>query len=176
MGAHVGPEVCHITGRRLTMELRVATALFGHMGMELDLREEPPENIEILKAGIVLHKQHRELLHTGEFQRLDTPPHVNAVGVVSADRREALFSWCNMTGHRETVPGRIFFAGLDPDRRYKVQAVWPHPIKSITKPSILDATELGGDGVIVPGEALMQMGLQVPLMHPETCIIYRLES
>ena len=33
LGAHVGPSKCHITGRQLSMKLRVATALFGHMGL-----------------------------------------------------------------------------------------------------------------------------------------------
>eukprot|EP00903_Cladosiphon_okamuranus_P002613 g2611.t1 len=93
MGAHVGPETCHITGRRLSMEMRVATALFGHMGMELNLLEEAPANLEVLKAGLALHKQHRDLIHSGDFHRLDTPDHVNAIGVVAKDRSEALFSW-----------------------------------------------------------------------------------
>lgn len=174
MGAHVGPETCHITGRRLTMQLRVATAVFGHMGMELNLLDENPADLEVLKAGIALHKAHRELIHTGEYYRLDTPEHINAVGVVAEDHSEALFSWCNMTGHRETVPGRIFFAGLDKAKDYRVSAIWPSPLQSITSPSILDAANLAGDGIVLPGEALMQMGLQVPLLHPETCLIYKL--
>ncbi len=176
MGAHVGPETCHITGRRLSMDLRVATAFFGHMGMELNLLDENPTDMEVLKAGIALHKQHRNLLHTGDFHRLDTPAHVNAIGVVAPDQSEALFSWCNLTGHRETLPGRMFFVGLDPKRTYRVNIIWPSPVRSRTSPSIVEAAKLDGDGITVPGEALMHMGLQIPLMNPETCLIFRLQS
>jgi alpha-galactosidase len=176
MGTHVGPKVCHITGRQLRMEMRVATAFFGHMGMELNLLEEDGADLETLKAGIALHKKHRQLIHTGNLVRLDTPSHVNALGVVSADKTEALFSWANMTGHRETLPGRIFFSELESDIEYRVRIIWPSPIASRTRPSILDAADLGGEGTVFPGEALMCMGLQSPLLYPETALIYHLEA
>ncbi len=176
MGTHVGPKVCHITGRQISMEMRVATAFFGHMGMELNLLKETPKDLETLKAGIALHKQYRTLLHSGDFVRLDTPVHVNAVGVVSVDKCEAVFSWANMKGHRETLPGRLFFTELDSSKKYRVQIIWPAPVSSRSSPSILEAADLGGKGIILPGEALMQMGLQVPLMNPETCLIYALKA
>ena len=176
MGAHVGPRTCHITGRKLSMEMRVATAFFGHMGMELNLLRENAEDIETLKAGIALHKEYRALLHSGDFVRLDTPSHVNAVGVVSPDKTGAIFSWANLTGHRETLPGRLYFTELDPKKKYRVQIIWPSPMSSRTRPSIVEAANLGAEGVVLPGEALMQMGLQVPLMNPETCLIYALKA
>ena len=176
MGAHVGPERCHITGRRLTMDLRVATALFGHMGMELNLLEESRENLETLKAGIALHKQHRGLIHRGDYHRLDAPDHVNAVGVVAQDRGEALFSWCNMTGHRETLPGRLYVPGLDLNKLYRTNIIWPERVRSISRPSVLEALNLNEQGAVLSGEALEQVGLQVPLLHPETCLIYHFEA
>jgi alpha-galactosidase len=174
MGAHVGPETCHITGRRLSMDLRVATAFFGHMGLEMNLLDETPEDIAILKAGITLHKQHRSLLHSGDFYRMDTPKHVNAIGVVAADKHEALFSWCNVHGHRETLPGRIYFVGLNSDKKYRVQIIWPNDLKSITSPSIIEAASLTREGYVFSGEALMNVGLQNPLLHPNTCLMYYL--
>ncbi len=176
MGAHVGPKVCHITGRTLSMDLRVATAFFGHMGMELNLLTADAAELEILKAGISLHKEHRDLLHTGDFHRLDTSPSVNSVGVVSHDKKEALFSWCNLTGHRETLPTRIFFPGLDPKKLYRTQIIWPIDAKSLTAPSIIERTDLSGGGTLLPGEALMNMGLQTPLLYPETALIYKLTA
>ncbi|MEO0981439.1 MAG: alpha-galactosidase [Pseudomonadota bacterium] len=174
MGAHVGPAKCHITGRRLSMKLRVATAFFGHMGLELNLLAERPEDLKILKAGVALHKQHRALLHAGDVHRLDTPDHVNAIGVVSANRSEALFSWCNLTGRRETLPGRIVFAGLDPARQYRTRIIWPSPPRSITAPSIIEAADLGGEGIVLQGDGLMQAGLQTPHAAPETGFIFHL--
>lgn len=172
MGAHVGPATCHITGRRLSMELRVATALIGHMGMELNLLEASAAELEILKAGLALHKKHRALIHGGNFHRLDTPNHVNAIGVVARDQSEALFSWCNLTGHQHTLPGRMYVPGLDPAKRYRAQIVWPKRLRSVSHPSVLSALDLTGEGAILPGEALANAGLQIPLLHPETCLIF----
>jgi len=176
MGAHVGPQTCHTTGRRLTMEMRVASALFGHMGMELNLLKESERGLEVLIAGIALHKRHRELIHTGQFHRLDTPDHVNAVGVVSPAQDEALFSWCNLTGHRETLPGRLHVPGLDPTRDYRARIVWPRAVRSVSSPSVIDALDLAGEGSVLPAEALANIGLQVPLLHPETCLIYHFQG
>lgn len=176
MGAHVGPKRCHITGRRLNMRLRVATALFGHMGMELDLLSEEAADLDILKAGIALHKQYRLLLHSGDFFRLDTPDHVNAVGVMAEDQSQALLSWCNLTSHRETLPGRLYVPGLDRSRSYRTRIVWPQPARSVSQPSVLDALNLTEQGTVLPGEALAHVGLQVPLLHPETCLIYHFEA
>ena len=176
LGAHVGPETCHITKRRLPMELRVATALFGHMGMELNLLEESTETLAILQAGIRLYKQRRALLHSGDLFRLDTAKDVNAVGVVSKDRREALFSWCQMTGHQQTLPRRVRLTGLDPSKSYCLKAIWPQPLPVQSAPSIADALDLEGSGKSVPGETLMSLGFQAPLVYPETCIIYHLSA
>lgn len=174
LGTHVGPETCHITGRKLSMEMRVATAFFGHMGMEVNLNKETEQNLATLKAGIALHKTHRPLLHSGAYIRLDTPAHINAFGVVAHDQSEAIFSWANMGGHAETLPGRIFFSGLDAARQYRVQIIWPSPPVSQTQPSIIDAAKLIKGDTLFSGAALMNMGLQAPLLFPETCLIYHL--
>ena len=158
------------------MELRVATAVFGHMGVELNLLEENERDLETLKAGIALHKQHRELLHTGDFYRLETPAYANAVGVVSKDKSEALFSWCNLAGHAETLPARMYFSGLDPKTDYRLRIVWPCPVHSISRMSVIDALDLTGDGAMLSGEVLMTAGLQIPLMYPETCVLFYLAT
>lgn len=176
MGAHVGPATCHITGRKLRMALRIATALFGHMGLELDLLAASERDLTLLRAGIRLHKQNRTLLHSGHLHRLETPVHVSAMGVVATDRSEALWSWCNLTGHKDTLPGRFRAVGLDPVASYRVRIVWPIAVRTISRPSVLEALDLEGEGAILSGEALMQVGLQVPLMLPETCLIYHFEA
>ncbi|MFK4979967.1 alpha-galactosidase, partial [Klebsiella pneumoniae] len=71
MGAHVGPLDCHITGRRIATETRVATALFGHFGVEADLLTLSAEERAVLARGIALHKAHRDLIHGGDLYRLD---------------------------------------------------------------------------------------------------------
>ena len=175
-GAHVGPRTCHITGRRHSMEFRAGTAFFGHMGLELNLFEETSEDLEILKAGLALHKQHRALLHSGDLVRLDTPAHANAFGIVSRAADQALYSWAKLAGSPHTHPGRLYFVGLAPDRQYTTRIIWPRPLRSITAPSIIEAAKLHEDGSIFSGESLMKIGLQLPAVHPETCLIFYLQS
>lgn len=176
MGTHVGPRQCHITGRTLSMEFRAATAFFGHMGMELNLLEETDSDLKILQSAIELHKKHRELLHGGDFVRLDSSEYLNVVGVVAGDKKEAIFSCAKTTGHNTTLPGRFRFTGLDPEKHYRVRIIWPTEGFSETAPSIVDAADLLGKGSIFSGEALLLHGIQLPLMYPETCIFYHFEA
>ena len=162
LGNHVGPRRCHITGRRFDMAFRAGTAIFGHMGMELDLGEESEADCEILKAAIALHKRHRALIHHGDYHRLETPGHLAAIGTVAADQDEALFQVAILDQHPVTHPPRLRFAGLDPERHYRLSCVWP--------------AFLANDPTPFAGSALMRYGLQLPLTYPDTCLIYHLEA
>jgi len=176
MGSHVGPKRCHITGRRFDMAFRVASAIFGHMGMEMDLRDESEGDLATLKAGIALHKQHRDLIHNGRFIRLPSPAHTNLVGCVNQERSEALFSYSKLDEQPHTEPAPIRFAELDPNRQYRTRIVWPLENPSISRPSIIDAANLFGQGHTFSGAALMGHGIRPPLTHPDVALIYHLEA
>lgn len=176
LGSHVGPKHCHITGRRLSMELRVASAVFGHMGLELDLRQESERDLAILKQGIALYKTHRNLIHSGRFVRLASPQGTNLVGTVAADRSEALFSYAKLENTVDTQPQRIHLAGLDAEMRYRLRMIWPLHNPSISTPSMVDTADLQGKGTAVSGAALMGHGLQPPLTFPETAMFFHLQA
>ncbi|NNE42339.1 MAG: alpha-galactosidase [Marinicaulis sp.] len=176
LGSHVGPRVCHITRRELSMEFRAATAIFGHMGLELNLFEESDEDLEILRHAVELHKKHRDLIHAGDFVRLDASDYLNTVGVVAGDRQEALISCAKTGGHNMILPGRIRLTGLDENKRYRVRIIWPTTSFSVTSPSIVEAVDLLGDGREFSGEALLVHGFQLPLMYPESCIVLHLAA
>eukprot|EP01037_Dinobryon_pediforme_P006441 gene6441-6508_t len=175
MGAHVGPAHCHITGRRLSMAFRAATALMGHMGMELDILNEPEADLAELAQAVLLYKRHRALIHTGAIQRLDTPAHVIATGVIAPDRSEALFSVAVLDSVPEVLPAPLRLAGLDPAMRYRLRLVWPQGWQARKAPSLFERLDLGGEGAVISGEALMRHGLQWPASFPETCLILHLE-
>ena len=165
MGAHVGPATCHITGRRLSMAVRVATALFGHMGMELDLRDLDAREAADLAAGVALHKAHRGLLHGGNLVRLEAEAGVSAFAVVAADRAEALLSWTVVREAPGYFGAPLRLSGLDVGANYRVTRVWP-PRLAVDWPV--------ADGAIVAGAVLMQAGLQPPRLRPETAVILHL--
>jgi alpha-galactosidase len=167
MGAHVGPTDCHITGRRISMGTRVATALFGHMGLEVDLLGLTAEERRELAAGIALHKQYRGLIHSGTLVRLDRPANEVAFGVVAADGGQALFSHVMISEQAGYFPGRLRFAGLDTAARYKVSLVWPGQVKSASP--LVAALR---DGATFTGDMLMNIGLQLPRQHPQSALVY----
>jgi alpha-galactosidase len=176
LGAHVGPSHCHVTGRTLPIAMRAATALMGHMGLELNLLDEPEADLAVLKSAIALHKHHRALLHSGDFVRLDTPDYLNMVGVVAPDHSEALFSVAVLTGYATALPARLRFAGLGRDRVYTVRLVWPQQWRPKHPMAALGFPDYAGKGVAVSVAALMSVGLQMPLVDPETVFVFHLSA
>ena len=176
LGAHVGPSECHQTGRKLSMAMRAGTAMMGHMGVELNLLTEPEADLDELKAAIAVHKQHRALIHNGDFQRLDSPDYLNIVGVVAKDKRAAIWSVAWLTGHAATLPDRFVPTGLGPDARYRLRIIWPTNWRSVSGPSVVDALDLMGEGAVVSGDALMTVGMQLPLTIPQTVLILHLQA
>ena len=171
MGAHVGPKDCHITGRSLSMATRAGVAMFGDMGIEANLLEMDAEGKAELTAAVALHKQHRQLIHSGDLVRLDTQPFENGFGIVAADRKEALFSYALLASSPNTTAGRLHFCGLDADKLYTVNTVWPLQPSS-SSASILDII----NGSVISGDALINAGLQLPIMQPETLLIFHLQQ
>lgn len=171
MGAHVGPRDCHITGRHLSIELRAAVAMFGHMGIEMDPRELTEHERKVLSDAISIYKKNRSWLHSADLFRLDDDGLNINFGYVSDDKQRAIFAYNSIkeTGH--TTPGRYYFVGLDRGTAYRLTRLWPETLKEYS-PSVLQATE----GEVFSGEALMQIGLQLPVLFPQTALVFLLEA
>ena len=176
LGCHVGPANCHVTGRRLSMEMRAATALMGHMGLELNLLTERTADLDVLKNAIDLHKKHRALLHNGDVFRLDSAPQLITSGVIARDKSEAIYSVAYVASDAKVLPGRFQFTGLDPQRSYRLQLIWPSDWQAIKGPSAIEMLDLKGEGAIFSGTALMHGGLQLPHAFPETCLLFYLAA
>ena len=61
VGGHVGPTTSHTTARTHGLSFRAITALFGHFGMEWDVRGVQGAEREELKRFIAIYKEHRGL-------------------------------------------------------------------------------------------------------------------
>jgi alpha-galactosidase len=164
MGSHVGPATCHITGRKLSMGLRVATAMFGHMGMELDLREMDAAETATLAAGVALHKTHRQLIHSGDLHRIDAATGINAFAIVASDRSEALLSITMINEPVTAFAAPLRISGIDPDGDYRLTRVWPERLKGWMLP----------DGMVLRGNLLIEIGLQLPRLWPGSAVILHL--
>ena len=171
MGAHVGPRDCHITGRRVSIEMRAGVSFFGHLGLEMDPRELSEHEMQALSDIIALHKKHRALIHSGELVRLDTDGNSVDFGIVNSDKSQALYAYNSITETKRTLPKKYRFTGLDAAKTYQFNKIWPTNLKEYS-PSILAKIE----GQKISGQALIQVGMQLPISFPQTTLIFELQE
>lgn len=171
IGAHIGSEQSHTTGRRASLGFRCVTAFFGHLGIEADLTAMSPVDRNRIAVTVAEHKALRPLLHSGLVVRLDEVDEgAMAHGVIAHDRTEAVFAWVQLTTAAAEVPGRLRLPGLDPSRTYAVREL--HLGGGATGAQISGpAWRQPGREIEVPGALLVSLGLQLPVLHPEQGIV-----
>ncbi|QTF91990.1 alpha-galactosidase [Halomonas sp. BM-2019] len=169
LGSHISASPGHTTGRRHALGYRLITAMFGHMGMELDVRAMSEAEQAGVRELVDRYKHHRELLHTGDFTRLDTADEaLQAYGVVAEDRSRALFAATTLALPRQFLLPPLRLAGLDPLRRYRVGFWLPEGALGPQR----EASELlARGGGVFSGELLQRVGLQLPVLHPEAAML-----
>ncbi|MFD0342193.1 alpha-galactosidase [Streptomyces sp. NPDC127117] len=166
LGTHIASPRSHTTARTHDLSFRAATALFGHMGVEWDLREADERERAELRDWFALYRAYRGLLHTGRLVREDPwDESLQLTGVVAPDRSRALLSLA-VTGRSEVVrPGRFTFRGLDPARRYRIRPVGAG--ESGRPESGPEWFGTDSRGIVLTGAALAHAGLQCPPSPPE---------
>ncbi|WP_284983326.1 alpha-galactosidase [Arthrobacter sp. efr-133-TYG-118] len=176
VGGHIGPTTSHTTARTHDLSFRAITALFGHFGMEWDVRQVQDAEREELKRFIGLYKEHRGLIHSGRMVRADVPDDSLMLhGVVSDDGGSALFAVVSTRTSFAEQPGRVAIPGLDPRRSYAVQAIFPAPgdadyartFTQVQPPAWLPS------GAEVSGRFLAEVGLPMPVLNPEHALLLR---
>ncbi len=172
LGNHVGPERNPITGRQTSMDFRAKAALFGHMGVEADVRAMSDKDKTVLRDHIALYKQWRDILHSGDYWQLDHPdPHISAKMVTGGDRAIVLVAQTEFSPSFNTAPVRL--KGLEPERSYQISLPRPWPRKAR---HYLADPERWEDGMVASGRLCRESGLALPLTHPETAWIITLEA
>ena len=170
MGCHIGPAVCHTTGRQHALEFRAGVAFWGHLGIEMDPRQLSPDEAHTLTSIVALHKRHRSLLHGGRTLQLQRPDGEMAWGVVDPTGEQGLFAAARCHSTVDVFPRRYRFRGLDPTADYNLSLIWP----DATAPALQQHADAIGIRA-VSGAVLMQIGIELPIMAPETLLIYHLQ-
>ena len=178
MGTHIGPPTAHTTHRHLDLSLRMLVALGGHAGLEWDITTCSADELDALRAWSALYRELRPLLHGGDAVRSDHPdPALVVGGVVAPDRSAAVFSVVQAVSGRGVAPGVVPLRGLDAGRRYRVrvrsEAGLPAVIQ-VHPPAWWDAAL--GDGIVVSGAALGEVGLALPVLAPAQGFLLHLEG
>lgn len=169
-GTHIGAEASHTTGRSHLLDYRAEKALWGNLGVEVDLLEASDAERAAIARWIAFHKEHRALLHSGVVVHADLPEAaLRLEGVVAVDRSEALFALSLVERPRTWPPGRVGLPGLDDDRRYEVQAVFPGepaPV-GVAQPPWL------ASGVRLSGRMLRTVGVEAPTLDVDRSVLLR---
>jgi alpha-galactosidase len=181
VGAHVGGPQAHTTHRVTDQSFRLATALFGHAGIEQDLTKCTDDELDRLATWAELYRELRPLLHTGTVVRADlTAPGYQGQdanptflhGVVADDKRHALFCWARIATSPEGESGRIPIPGLSPDQDYRlrIRTEFGAPTWHHHAPPTWVTQALAG-WIAVPGAILVGSGLPMPTLDPQQAML-----
>jgi alpha-galactosidase len=170
MGAHVAAAVNHTTGRRTSLDLRALTALFGHFGIEADVRAFSEAELTALKAWIEVYKIHRGLIHHGQVVR-QTYADPAAVATMVVDGSGALASFALLDTTTYASPDPLRLVGLDPDSLYRVRLLNPpRPPRMKVAPALTS-----GEAVEASGRMIETMGLPLPILRAGGIAVFHLE-
>ncbi len=198
LGSHIASGTSHTTGRSHDLNFRAATAIFGHLGIEWDLRRASEAELTELADWIAFYKTHRDLLLAGDLVRIDFPDDsLLALGVVAPDRSRAIYSFAAVAAHPTSLLGRLRLPGLDTQRRYRVtpalvgrvpSGIQPPRWWGIERDFSHDTTDLTAGigprlaatgeqaGVVLPGSVLASTGLMEAPVHPDHVVLYLVEA
>ena len=179
VGGHVGPATAHTTHRTTDLSFRLATALFGHAGLEWDLTACSAQELEILAGWTALYRELRPLLHGGTTVRADSNDQETLLsGVVAADGSEAVFSWARLGTSGASQSGRVLLPGLDPDRTYRLRVrteIGHTHTHEIAEPAWFTEASTA-PGITLPGTLLTTIGLPMPTLAPAQATVIHLTT
>lgn len=164
MGAHVGSDQCHITGRRHSLAFRVASALVGHFGVEPSNTGLSSQDKQTLRQANEWYKNNRSWLHASKTHFMTHPePNLIVRQQVSADLQQALVVAALLDTPEHAVLAPIHCRGLHHEQHYQIRLV---------DCSTFTTTDIG----IHSGDSLAKAGFQPPLMTPDSALVFELKG
>lgn len=124
MGAHYSAVPNHVTGRVSSPEARMAAALTGTFGYELNLTQYTQAELAALRPWAAFYRRHGALLRGGELYRLCMPDGEGAAWAVAApDGSEAVVFAVGavLDGRALDLPFAV------PGAAYAAEALYPAP-------------------------------------------------
>lgn len=174
MGAHIGPARVHTTGRTLGLAFRAGVALFGHLGVELDVRELGPDERDELAGWIARHKAWRDTVHHGVL-RQGAHGGLSWLQSTAEDGAAALVAVYRRVEEAARYMPALQVPGLDPARTYRAELLHlPGVPHSATSTPLLDRLVSGT--LTLSGAQLAQFGLPLPPMPPESALLIGLRA
>ena len=143
IGAHVSAVPNEQTGRTASLQTRAVVAMGGTFGYELDPKKLSSEEKDTIRRQVEEYHKYAELINHGLYYRLSNPTEdaIAAWEMFAEDASEALISVVCLEVHGNMTVNYVRLRGLKKDCFYRDEAT----------------------GTVYPANALMQIGLPVPV-------------
>lgn len=163
-GSHVGPRVCHTSGRNLDIHFRAWVAASRHLGFEMDPRELNELEEDILKDVTAWWKTNRNWMAKADILRLDAhdPAVIAEMQLCDSKDRFVLFAGKAATS-RQISPRPLRLTGLDADAFYELTFKNKNEIHPLSR----GKNALKDRPVTLSGQYLMTHGITLPWGFPE---------
>ncbi|AOJ01907.1 alpha-galactosidase [Burkholderia mayonis] len=175
MGAHIGADCSHTTGRRHTLAFRAAVALFGHLGVEIDPRAAPADEIKALMRWIAIYKEWRPVLHAGTLHQGHVGEALSWTQVVAEDGNASLLAVYRLCEDDARYATPLKINGLRRDIAYRMQMLYAPVAPHFVKPTDMFTT-MQNEGVVISGASLLDFGMPLPPMPPESAVVISITS
>ncbi|MEL7460736.1 MAG: alpha-galactosidase [Pseudomonadota bacterium] len=164
-GSHVGPRVCHTSGRTFDIAFRAWVAAQRHLGFEMDPRELDDRETRTLTEITAWWKANRDWMMGADILRLDSPdPAVLAEQQMTRDADRFVVFAGKADTSAQIAPRPLRFTRLDPDAIYEVRLM-----NSITAPALSRGAPALKDAPLnLSGTYLMHHGVTLPWNFPQT--------
>jgi len=164
-GSHVGPRICHTSGRQLDIRFRAWVAAQRHMGFEMDPRELTDDEAAVLTEVTSWWKHNRAWMTGADILRLDSAdPAVIAEQQAARDGSRFVVFAGKATTSAQIAPRPLRLTRLDPDAQYRVTLVNRNSVSTLSR----GAPALKEGPMTLSGQYLMSQGLTLPWSFPET--------
>lgn len=124
MGAHVSDCPNHTVGRVTPFETRGYVALAGTFGYELDVTKIPESDREQIPAQVAMYHKYNDLVREGDYYRIASYAenhYFDCYGVVSKDKKEALYTYVQVLNRPNYHSRRIYLKGLAAEKYYAIE-------------------------------------------------------
>ncbi len=163
-GSHVGPRVCHTSGRTIDITMRAWVAAQRHMGFEMDPRELDDRETQVLKDVTQWWKDNRNWMYHADILRLDSAdPAVTAeLQLAQTGAQFVVFAGKAATS-AQISPRPLRLTGLDPQASYRISLRNRDDINPLSRGTTL----LKEQDLTMSGTYLMNNGITLPWSFPE---------
>ncbi|MEX0317393.1 MAG: alpha-galactosidase [Ruegeria sp.] len=165
-GSHVGPRVCHTSGRVLDIRFRAWVAAQRHMGFEMDPRELTEDEAAVLRGVTTWWKANRDWLYSADILRLDSPdPAVIAEQQQTSDGSRFVVFAGKAATSAQIAPRPLRLTRLEAEALYRVELR-----RTAEAPPTLSRGNpvLKQQPVTLSGQYLMSYGLTLPWSFPQS--------